>query len=51
MPGTGPGEFAVSKYFFSGDEAGRSLALDLRGEAQHLERPNSVPVHVYFVPQ
>jgi hypothetical protein len=49
VPDTGPGQVAISKYFFS-NQAGRSHALNLRSEAKHLERPNAVPVHVYLVP-
>jgi hypothetical protein len=43
------GQAAVSKYFLS-IQTDRSHARNLRREANDLERPNAVPVHVYLVP-
>ena len=49
VPDTGLAQIAISMYLFS-NQAGRWHALNLLSEAKHLEHPNAVPVHVYFIP-
>ena len=49
MSHPGLGQVVVSKYFIS-IQPSRSHARDLRCEPNHLEHPDTVPVHVYLVP-